>query len=138
MDGNEQLSKQVYLNNFGNDRVYGGLDTYKGRTVARFFEGLNDLLDFYPQDSTGELQLQVRLVRGGWFELFWQDVVNISIKVKLDPGGTVGAAWNTDLVKLYFAADQGRETVMTCLAGAAIKKASCIKSCYAAQEQLVL
>ena len=50
----------------------------------------------------------------------------------------MGAAWNTDLVKLYFAADQGRETVMTCLAGDAIKKASCIKSCYAAQEQLVL
>ena len=64
MDGNEQLSKQVYLNNFGNDRVYGGLDTYKGRTVARFFEGLNDLLDFYPQD-TGELRLQVKLLTRG-------------------------------------------------------------------------
>ena len=50
----------------------------------------------------------------------------------------MGAAWNTDLVKLYFAADQGRETVMTCVAGARIKKCSYTKLCYAAQEQLVL
>ena len=102
VDGNEQLSKQVHLDNFGNDREYGGLDTYKGQMVAQFFEGLNDLLDFYPQDTedTGDLQL----------------------RLKVDPGGSVGAAWNTDLIKLYFAADQGRETVMTCVAGARIKK----------------
>ena len=102
VDGNEQLSKQVQLDNFGNDREYGGLDTYKGQMVARFFEGLNDLLDFYPQDTedTGDLQL----------------------RLKLDPGGSVATAWNTDLIKLYFAADQGRETVMTCVAGARIKK----------------
>ena len=67
----------MYLNNFGDDREFGGLDTYKGRTVARFFEGLNDLLDFYPQD-TGELRLQVKLLTRGWFEVFWQGLVNIS------------------------------------------------------------
>ena len=95
MDGNEQWSKKVHLDNFGNDREQGGEDIYKGQPVARFFEGLNDLLDFYPEDDAGELQLHI----------------------KLNPGGSVGAAWNTDLVKLYFAADQGRETVLTCVAG---------------------
>ena len=96
VDGNEQLSKQVYLDNFGNDREYGQLDTYKGRMVARFFEGLNDLLDFYPRDSEYE---------------------GLQLRIKLDSGSTAAPAWNTDLIKLYFAADQGRETVMRCVAG---------------------
>ena len=59
VDGNEQRSKQVYLDNFGNDREYGKSDIYKGQMVARFFEGLNDLLDFYPQDR--QLQLLIKL-----------------------------------------------------------------------------
>ena len=92
-DGDEQLSKQVDLNNFGDDREFGWSDIYKGQTMARL---LGDILDFYPQD-TEDLGLQLQL--------------------KLDLGGSVAAAWNTDLIKLYFAADEGRETVMRCVAG---------------------
>jgi len=99
----QRTSSEFFLGN-GEDRdELGETHDYRGDDIAGIFNGVRDLLDYYPTDKAG---------------------VSISLLMKHYKTWYLSKSsarsrdrWFTDLLKLYFVGDQGRDIILTCVAG---------------------
>ena len=74
----------------------GQTDIFRGSNLKKAKEMIRDYLEFYPETAEVEIILSMR---------------------KYGYVGTWGPAWNTDLLKLYFAGKNGKNVVLRCYAG---------------------
>jgi len=99
----QRTSDTFYLGDYEDRDELGETRVYKGEEIASIRPGrVQDLLDYYPTDKAG---------------------LNISLKMEHYDGWRTESfemardRWHTDLLKLYFVGEQGRDIILTCVAG---------------------
>ena len=80
----------VRLDNFGNDRVPGNTDIYRGESIKSINNDIRDYLEYFPDN--GEIAAYVKLIKWGLHE----------------------DDWNPDLLKLYFAGEKNMDVAVSC------------------------
>ena len=89
-----QRPEWIPLDNANEDNFEEGkTDIFRGSILRKANKMIRDYIDFYP------------------------DTAEVNITLSTDGKGTLAPAWNTDLLKLYFAGKNGKNVVLRCYAG---------------------
>ena len=101
--GDQKRTNEAYLGDYEDRDDPGETSTHKGEEIAEFLNGVRDVLDYYPTENAG-LNISLKMEH---YDYFWHS----------ESGDKFRDQWHTDLLKLYFAGEHGRDVILICIPG---------------------